>query len=428
MLRRLLSFVLILCLLCACMPASLAEEVIDEPVGYITLQRGDRDGDDSANIVSLQLKLRELNYLRDNADGVYGKNTEKAVAAFQRIHDLEETGVADAATQEKLFNGTDLVDFTQSDDPESVTHRVDVALNMWGFTGSVPDGRLNQLTEETLPAFKNYLNTEYLRRHPTPTPEPVSTPAPAMSSGFGDLEVVMDAPMIKDDGETITPEILKFVDGEYEFEVYTETVSNGDEGAEVLRVQRRLYNLKYLAIANSKFDANTERALIYFQKKNGLNQTGVADETTQRLLFSEAAVESEEFVGAYKFVVDVSDQHVYVYAWNGTDYGTCVRDMICSTGLKKTPTPLGTFQASGPTGTGEWYWFKEFECYAKWATRIIGGILFHSVTYSKGKVQYEGPVLNLGRPASHGCVRLKVEDALWTYEHCLPGTTVVVQT
>ena len=132
MLRRFLSFVLILCLLCACVPASLAEEVTDVPVEYITLQRGDRDGDDSANIVSLQLKLRELNYLRDNADGVYGKNTEKAVAAFQRVNGLEETGIADAATQDKLFNGTDLVDFTQSDDPESVTHRVDVALNMWG--------------------------------------------------------------------------------------------------------------------------------------------------------------------------------------------------------------------------------------------------------------------------------------------------------
>lgn len=431
MLRRMLSLVLILCLLCMYMPATLAEsmdgEIIDTPVGYTTLQRGDRDGDDSAAIVNLQLKLRELNYLRDSADGVYGKNTEKAVATFQRCNGLEETGIADPATQEKLLTGTDLVDFTQSDDPESVSFRVDKALNVWGFTGSVPDGRLNQLTEETLPAFKTYLNGGYLRRHPTPTPEILSTPAPNLSSGFGDAEIVIDTPMIKDDGETITPEILNFVDNVVEFEVYSETVSNGDEGPEVLRVQRRLYNLKYLAIANSKFDSNTERALLYFQKKNGLNQTGVADETTQRLLFSEAAVESEEFIGQYKYVIDVSDQRVYVYAWNGTDYGTCVREMICSTGLKSTPTPFGTFQAAGPTGTGEWYWFKEFECYAKWATRIIGGILFHSTTYSRGKVAYEGPIQSLGRPASHGCVRLKVEDALWTYEHCEPGTTVVVQ-
>ena len=128
-----------------------------------------------------------------------------------------------------------------------------------------------------------------------------------------------------------------------------------------------------------------------------------------------------------KIIIDVSDQRVFVYQWNGSNYDNLVGEMICSTGLRATPTPLGTYQAAGPTGTGEWYYFKEYNCYAKWATRIIGGILFHSVTYSRGKVPSQSARQNLGRRASHGCVRLKVEDALWTYEHCYPGTTVVVQ-
>ena len=101
--------------------------------------------------------------------------------------------------------------------------------------------------------------------------------------------------------------------------------------------------------------------------------------------------------------------------------------MICSTGLNATPTPKGTYQAAGPTGTGEWYWFSQYKCYAKWATRIVGGILFHSVTYSSGKSLNSTSVRKLGRKASHGCVRLKVEDAEWVYGICDLGTTVTIQ-
>lgn len=427
MLRRLLSLILIVTMLVACMPAVYAEDIAEDTPGYATLQRGDQDGDDSSSIVVLQNALIALDYLHDNADGIYGANTQKAVAAFQRVHGLEETGVADSATQDLLYNGENLINFAETDDPQSVSYRVDKMLNLWGFTGNVFNGVVNQTTDAAVPAFKNYLHNNYLISHPTPTPAPTAAPTADPNSAFEAAEIVIDTPIIKESEDTITQEVLDFVDGVYEFEVYSETVSNGDENDEVLRVQRRLYNLNYLAVANGEFDSNTERALIYFQKKNGLNQTGVADETTQRLLFSEAAVESEEFVNAYKFVVDESEQCVYVYAWNGSDYGTCVREMICSTGKRETPTPQGTYQAAGPTGTGEWYWFSTYECYAKYATRIVGGILFHSVTYTKNKNLVSGSVSNLGRRASHGCIRLRVEDAQWTYEHCVPGTTVIVR-
>lgn len=445
MLRRFLCVFLILSLLCAEFPAALSEmsavedvAVIDAPAQssaeeeeesttaqeYHLLQRGDSDTDDSTDIVTMQLKLIELGYLNDAADGIYGQNSEKAVAAFQRNNDLEETGVADAATQDKLFNGEDLVHFSETDDPESIAYRVEQKLNQWGFAGEVFNGVVNQKTGKSIPEFKAYLK-DYLKVHPTPQPE--ATPAITDSTGFGDAAIAVDTPIIKDDSEEITQEILDFVDGTYEFEVYSQTLSSGDEGTEVLRLQRRLYTLNYLAVADGSFGENTERALLYFQKKNGLTQNAIADEATQRLLYSDAAVEAEEYVNAYKIIVDVSDQRVYVYQWNGSNYDNLVGEMICSTGLKATPTPLGTYQAAGPTGTGEWYYFDYYQCYAKWATRIVGGILFHSVVYSKGKSLNKTSVRKLGKRASHGCIRLKVEHAQWIYEHCTPGTTVVVQ-
>lgn len=456
--RRLISSILILCLIASCVPAALAEAAAEMPipeeafseeiamdeledsdledsedeaisegkVEYTNLARGDRDGDDSTRVLVLQQALVNLGYLHDSADGIYGSNTEKAVAAFQRNNDLTETGSADAATQDKLFNGADLVHFSDTGDPESIAFRVEDKMNLWGFTSGVPTGAVNEKTEDCIVAFNRYLRS-YMIKYPTPTPEAVVTPNPEESTGYGDAAIAIDIPIESDDDSEINDDLLAYVDGKYSFQVYQETLSNGDSGDEVLRLQRRLYQLKYLAIANGEFDSNTERALIYFQKKNGLPQNAVADETTQRLLYSEAAVESEEFINAYKIVIDVSDQRVYVYQWNGADYNTCVGDMICSTGLKATPTPLGTFQAAGPTGTGEWYWFGSYECYAKWATRIVGGILFHSVVYSKGKSLNRTSVKKLGRRASHGCIRLKVEHAKWIYDNCTPGTTVVVQ-
>lgn len=441
-----LSLFLILTLSLASLPAAFAEEAdstqvaMDEPIAqdettqasdaetslYRTLARGDRDSDDSADIVILQNRLIELGYLRDAADGVYGENTELAVAALQRSNGLEETGTATPELQELLYSGAELVSAADSMDPQSVTYRVQEKLSLWGFLADEPDGVAGEKTNEAVALFKDYLG-EYQKRNPTPSPEPTATPVPTQSSGFEDAAIAVDIPIDKSAEGEITQQVLDYVDEKYEFQVYQQTLSNGDSGDEVFRLQRRLYQLKYLAVVDGEYGAATERALLYFQKKNGLNQTAVADEDTQRALFSETAVESEEFVNEYKLVIDVSDQRVYVYQWDGSSYGTCIGEMICSTGLKSTPTPLGTYQAAGPTGTGEWYWFEQYKCYAKWGYRIIGGILFHSVIYSRGKVLNRTSVEKLGRPASHGCIRLKVEHAKWIYDNCPEGTTVVVQ-
>ena len=402
------------------------DNIADEEISYHTLRRGDRDGDDSSDILILQNRLIELGYLRDSADGVYGGNTESAVSTLQRNNNLTETGEATPELQDLLYSGANLVTFAESGEPESVTFRQQQLLSLWGFYEGAVDGAGGEATNSALDTFRDYLH-EYERLHPTPTPVPKSTNAP--STGYADAAVVVDIPILQEESGAVTPEMAAYLEGELPFDVYAKTVSGGDAGPEVSRVQRRLHQLKYLAVVDGTYGENTERAMLYFQKKNGLPQDAVAGEETQRLLFSESAVEAEEFVNPYKLIVDVSDQRVYVYQWNGSDYNTLMGEMICSTGkLKKaTATPLGTYQAAGPTGTGEWYWFSTYRCYAKWATRIVGGILFHSVVYSSRKVLRKESVKNLGRPASHGCVRLREEHSKWIYENCPPGTTVIVQ-
>ena len=127
----------------------------------------------------------------------------------------------------------------------------------------------------------------------------------------------------------------------------------------------------------------------------------------------------------YYITVDLTNQIVTVYDSEKTDDINIVRQMICSTGRNATPTPKGTFRlpSRGSSERSEWYYFPKFKCYAKWATRITGGILFHSTLFSSAK---KGPTSAstraLGSKASHGCVRLKVNDAKFIAQNCGTGT------
>ena len=84
--------------------------------------------------------------------------------------------------------------------------------------------------------------------------------------------------------------------------------------------------------------------------------------------------------------------------------------------------------SSAAGAAGRWYYFQKFKCWAQYAYRIDGPILFHSVLYSEKdeSTLRKGSVYALGSRASHGCIRLKVEDAKWIYNNCPAGTTVVV--
>ena len=128
----------------------------------------------------------------------------------------------------------------------------------------------------------------------------------------------------------------------------------------------------------------------------------------------------------YYITVDITNQIVTVYDSGNIAQSGIVRQMICSTGRPGNDTPTGTFILPAKVydkERSEWYYFPEYSCYAKWAVRIKGGILFHSVLYSRNKVGPTKASVNaLGSRASHGCVRLRVADAKWIAQHCFSGT------
>lgn len=127
----------------------------------------------------------------------------------------------------------------------------------------------------------------------------------------------------------------------------------------------------------------------------------------------------------YYITVDISSQIVTIYR---TSDDSIARQMLCSTGLNDaTPTGKYTMPKTKRAGErSEWYYFPMFGSYAKYASRIVDYILFHSIPYSSmndSTISLSG-IKAFGAPASHGCIRLLVEDSKFIAENCLAGTKV----
>lgn len=128
--------------------------------------------------------------------------------------------------------------------------------------------------------------------------------------------------------------------------------------------------------------------------------------------------------GGFLTKVNRTTNTVTVYARDGHNgYIVPVKAFTCSVGLNGA-TPKGTFRT-----TNKYRWHTLMgPSYGQYCTRIVGGILFHSVAgYNRTSYNLKASDYNkLGQAASHGCVRLCVRDAKWIFDNCASGMTVQI--
>lgn len=126
---------------------------------------------------------------------------------------------------------------------------------------------------------------------------------------------------------------------------------------------------------------------------------------------------------SYVIKINKKQGCVTVYAQDGANgYILPVTAFICSAGYD---TPIGTFYTFA-----KYRWHELIgPSWGQWDTRIVGGILFHSVYYTKANNNMALSVSaynKLGTIASHGCIRLVAEDAKWIYDNCALNTKVII--
>ena len=370
--------------------------------------------DSGTDVTRLQNRLLGLGYMAGSADGTYGGDTARGVRIFQYYNGLPQTGTADMDTLKIIFSADAsapahplLAAGSQGDEVRALQTRLrELGFGTIGADGDYGDGTVAGV--KNLQEYMQGMEAAFLRS------QDASIPADADLSDRLTVEV----------NGVADPLILDVFYSE-NFPAIPADMGSGASGDDVVRLQRRLSGLEFFSgTLDGQYGGQTQEAVTAFQKRNNLPKTGVADQQTLNVLFSSQA---KKALRPYILKVSTDDQRVYAYGLDdNNEYTVLVRTMKCSTGKNATPTPKGTYQAT--TGPGaRWHYFKKFTCWAQYAYYIEGDIMFHSVLYN----QKDGPVTqssvnNLGRKASHGCVRLAVEDAKWIWNNCPKGTQVTV--
>ncbi len=397
------------------------------PQGRV-LQYGD-EGDD---VLALQTRLQDLKYYSGKLSGKFRDGTRKAVETFQADFDLDQTGVADMRTLSILFSLTHRpLRFGSSGDD---VKQLQTQLTELGYYKGKISGNYLEATQKAVEQLqkKNKLEVNgiadadlqdmiFSKRviGKNDAPEETNTPGPNLSNYLVDDNAATVA---------ISEEPVEF----------SKKLKSGSKGKLVKKMQQRLAELGYYeGPISGSFQKYTTRAVKALQTQNGIESNGVVDETTWNLIFNDIRVvlpdatpkpTPEPTPVPFHVVVDVANQVTSVYGRDEQgEYTVVVRQMLCSTGKKATPSSVGDWVLNGRHAT--WCIFPKWgNSYARYWTRINSDIAFHSPIYTavSNSAMQISSYKALGRRASHGCIRLSVWDAKWIYDNIGKGTVVSI--
>ena len=365
--------------------------------GYSSYLRDVTPGQSDSEALRIERRLVSLGYTDLPADDVLDEDTIVALTLFKDQASFDTLGIADKETIDALFaaNAPQAEYCVPHDiakgDSGQVVRDVEEALVRGGMLLKMPVGQYNDALEKAIERLHEYL---------------VSQKDP-------------NAALYADAGALSAQAVETLVDG-----LLCYRSESAESSAVIKRVQSRLYTLLYLdkSGVDGKLGGDSRAALKAFQTANGLKTTGRADGDTLDVLFSSEALSNPY---PYRVEVSIDRQTVSVYALNDNGQYDLVKTCTCSTGLHDT-TPRGVFLSGHPVN--RWHYFEKFNCWAQYSFEVTGDIMFHSVIYSTDNENSlrTGSLNALGNPASHGCIRLTVEDAKWLYEHCKRGSLAII--
>lgn len=122
----------------------------------------------------------------------------------------------------------------------------------------------------------------------------------------------------------------------------------------------------------------------------------------------------------YLVFVNIAEQKTYVYEGSKNDW-TLDKTFTCSTGIEGKETPVGVFTVQN---RAPWFFSPKYGQGGKYYVQFMGNYLFHSIPFDSDKTTVSDPTL--GVPASHGCIRLSVEDSKWLYDNVQNGSKIII--
>lgn len=240
--------------------ASLYQLTCSDTAEYPTLAEGE-SGD---SVTKLQQALADLSLISaDYITGYYGTITQRAISEFQAKMSLQATGTADSETQKFLYYAVQAQGLDGSATPKyqplklkdqgSEVAKLQTALKKLGYFNNDVTDYYGTITEEAVKNYQKYIGMSATGVADSRTQDKIYAHADKMPSS----------------GKNYKTLTLK-----------TESIN-------VRRLQQGLKNLGYFSgEVTSYYGEKTASAVKAFQKAKGIAVTGVADISTQRLLFN----------------------------------------------------------------------------------------------------------------------------------------------
>ncbi|MGL5151869.1 MAG: L,D-transpeptidase [Clostridium sp.] len=124
----------------------------------------------------------------------------------------------------------------------------------------------------------------------------------------------------------------------------------------------------------------------------------------------------------YLLYVSLDEQKTYLYKGSVNKWNL-EKTMLCSTGIEGKDTPTGVYEIGEK---GDWFYSEKFDQGGKYWLQFYGNdYLFHSLPFKEDKTTVDD--WTLGKKASHGCIRLPIEDSKWLFNNIPRGTKVIIK-
>lgn len=123
----------------------------------------------------------------------------------------------------------------------------------------------------------------------------------------------------------------------------------------------------------------------------------------------------------YLIYANLDEQKVYVLAGYSKSWNI-LKSFPCASGIPSQPTPKGVFKIGM---RGDWFFADQYNEGAKYWLAFSGAnYLFHSEPYDRTAENILDKTM--GKPASHGCIRLETKNAYWLYSNIPDNTEVII--
>lgn len=242
-----------------------------------------REGQYGQEVEALQQRLQTLGFYQGVITGYFDALTAVAVQQFQRSQGIPATGVATSTTLVALnvISVPSFPSIPAPPQPDTILRLgsrgqavkvLQAQLQTLGYYTGIVDGVFGQSTRQAVSNFQRANRITVTGEvGPTTAFYIVNATTTTQTPQFRPIPIVQNQTI------PITNSLS--------------TISLGDTGPEVRKIQRRLRELNYYnGPINGFFDNATQDALIRFQESRGVTVTGIAGPTTQSSLFNMQSV------------------------------------------------------------------------------------------------------------------------------------------